>query len=195
MTGTSCLGAPRWRATGAVNPLIMRSFQKIKALGKAGAPYGIRTRVPNVKGWCPRPLDEGSEPLGGGRRYRGVPRRHQALSDRSVRRGRILPENLDRHGLRVSGRGRSGRCEARIQPPGKLCNSPLARRRASAGESRAPPPRVTTAAGRCRSTARWRAREAPAIGLRAHQGMRRTQPGWIRSGLTMGGLLAATIFG
>ena len=24
-----------------------------------GVPYGIRTRVTNVKGWCPRPLDEG----------------------------------------------------------------------------------------------------------------------------------------
>src|SRR6185312_12580839 len=23
-----------------------------------GVPYGIRTRVTNVKGWCPRPLDE-----------------------------------------------------------------------------------------------------------------------------------------
>ena len=24
----------------------------------SGAPYGTRTRVPNVRGWCPRPLDE-----------------------------------------------------------------------------------------------------------------------------------------
>ena len=23
-----------------------------------GVPYEIRTRVPNVKGWCPKPLDE-----------------------------------------------------------------------------------------------------------------------------------------
>ena len=24
----------------------------------SGVPYGIRTRAANVKGWCPRPLDE-----------------------------------------------------------------------------------------------------------------------------------------
>ena len=26
--------------------------------GVIGVPYGIRTRAANVKGWCPRPLDE-----------------------------------------------------------------------------------------------------------------------------------------
>src|ERR687891_1824957 len=31
----------------------MRSFQN-------GGPYGIRTRVSTLRGWCPRPLDEGT---------------------------------------------------------------------------------------------------------------------------------------
>lgn len=57
-----------------------RLLSQLPSVTETGAPYGIRTRVPNVKGWCPRPLDEGSEPLGGGGRYRGVPRRHQAPS-------------------------------------------------------------------------------------------------------------------
>jgi hypothetical protein len=32
-----------------------------EALLLYGVPYGIRTRVTTVKGWCPRPLDEGDE--------------------------------------------------------------------------------------------------------------------------------------
>lgn len=28
---------------------------------RGGAPYGTRTRVPTVRGWCPRPLDEGDK--------------------------------------------------------------------------------------------------------------------------------------
>src|SRR5215472_3134034 len=30
----------------------------------SGVPNGIRTRVTNVKGWCPRPLDDGDEAAG-----------------------------------------------------------------------------------------------------------------------------------
>lgn len=29
------------------------------AIKENGDPYEIRTRVTTVKGWCPRPLDEG----------------------------------------------------------------------------------------------------------------------------------------
>jgi hypothetical protein len=32
-----------------------------------GVPYGIRTRVTNVKGWCPGPLDERDRPTPPGR--------------------------------------------------------------------------------------------------------------------------------
>ncbi len=31
---------------------------RFAVLFRIGVPYGIRTRVTNVKGWCPRPLDE-----------------------------------------------------------------------------------------------------------------------------------------
>lgn len=39
-----------------------RNFSKrsqLRMMRTLGVPYGIRTRVTNVKGWCPRPLDEG----------------------------------------------------------------------------------------------------------------------------------------
>jgi hypothetical protein len=39
---------------GAGSPATKR--QKINKTN--GVPYGIRTRVANVKGWCPGPLDE-----------------------------------------------------------------------------------------------------------------------------------------
>ena len=58
---------------------------------KLGDPTGIRTPVPTVKGWCPRPLDEGdpdlanSLRLGGGKRDRTADLLHamQALSQLS----------------------------------------------------------------------------------------------------------------
>ena len=39
-------------------PTAIDPFQKFLVLFGNGVPYGIRTRVTNVKGWCPRPLDE-----------------------------------------------------------------------------------------------------------------------------------------
>jgi hypothetical protein len=41
----SALPAPEWPKSGHI-------------IDNTGVPYGIRTRVTNVKGWCPRPLDE-----------------------------------------------------------------------------------------------------------------------------------------
>src|SRR5207342_156479 len=39
----------------------------------SGTPNGIRTRVSTLRGWCPRPLDDGSEGLvGGGGRHQGL---------------------------------------------------------------------------------------------------------------------------
>ncbi len=38
--------------------------RRVVAYGTAGqnpcGPYGIRTRVSTLRGWCPRPLDEGT---------------------------------------------------------------------------------------------------------------------------------------
>ena len=71
---------PCGRANGIISmPYICRV--KVKASAQylpahritLGVPYGNRTRVTNVKGWCPRPLDERDEavppantPAGGG---------------------------------------------------------------------------------------------------------------------------------
>ena len=35
------------------------SKAQTKPIHKFGVPKGIRTPVPTVKGWCPRPLDDG----------------------------------------------------------------------------------------------------------------------------------------
>src|SRR5262249_24388723 len=44
-------------------------------------PDGIRTRVSNVKGWCPRPLDDGAMPnVNGMRILRGTAGKRQALT-------------------------------------------------------------------------------------------------------------------
>ena len=43
---------------GAGADRFQKSFE-INFVGhENGVPYGIRTRAANVKGWCPRPLDE-----------------------------------------------------------------------------------------------------------------------------------------
>lgn len=59
-----------------------------------GVPKGIRTPVPTVKGWCPRPLDDGDlygwvKKAGGGKRDRTADLLHamQALSQLSYTPG------------------------------------------------------------------------------------------------------------
>ncbi len=57
---------PRWRIVASRQGMPIRRFrespksqrQRGLVLHRNGVPYGVRTRVTNVKGWCPRPLDE-----------------------------------------------------------------------------------------------------------------------------------------
>ncbi len=61
-------------------------FPRIAAtVTKSGVPTGIRTPVSTVKGWCPRPLDDGDKQIGGARRDRTADLLHamQALSQLS----------------------------------------------------------------------------------------------------------------
>ena len=47
------------RPIQATDPVKMWVMGSVKfAMRGNGVPYGIRTRAANVKGWCPRPLDE-----------------------------------------------------------------------------------------------------------------------------------------
>ena len=47
--------------------LVATAEHPCQALDFIGVPNGIRTRVTNVKGWCPRPLDDGDEEGSAGR--------------------------------------------------------------------------------------------------------------------------------
>src|SRR4029079_6565835 len=61
---TRCIAAA---CTGGVE-ITAKPFLTARHLAPDGVPNGIRTRVTNVKGWCPRPLDDGDEANGQERR-------------------------------------------------------------------------------------------------------------------------------
>src|SRR5277367_1387526 len=72
MARTGAIGTHR--AGGADTGTVGACYGSGRPDGIAGVPYGIRTRVTNVKGWCPGPLDErdAGAPLGWPRPRAGV---------------------------------------------------------------------------------------------------------------------------
>ena len=52
----------RWSVTwNRRNPLVSKGYAHLRRGGAPfGSPNGVRTRVSTLRGWCPRPLDDGT---------------------------------------------------------------------------------------------------------------------------------------
>src|SRR5262249_14940018 len=115
-TGLAFQGSPRtvgqWlerrsvMASGSTAPgTLSVRIPTRQATARAGVPNGIRTRVTNVKRWCPRPLDDGDEASGA-----AAKRLHVAAQTLEIKQlaGRCALAAIEGDAVRHDGRQRGG---------------------------------------------------------------------------------------